>query len=221
MKKQAPVKTLWKKAKKDGSDDEVRGLGGAVGAVGSVIGSNKKFREIFKGYKKENNTNKMSEATVMFIESIFEGKELIERISSFLGKLFQGVDEIAKKIPEFLKADKQLLEILSNNMKETDDNLRKLYPHLIHSGHSIQGDLDLFFVYYIMEMNYRLSDLDWHRDDLLGSGSFADVFKGRLKMLNKNEDVALKYCKDPLSEKVVSDILLEDRTLRYNYYFYS
>jgi hypothetical protein len=46
MKKQAPVKTLWKKAKKDGSDDEVRGLGGAVGAVGSVIGSNKKFREI-------------------------------------------------------------------------------------------------------------------------------------------------------------------------------
>jgi hypothetical protein len=54
------------KAKKDGSDDEVRGLGGAVGAVGSVIGSNKKFREIFKGYKKENNTNKMSEATVMF-----------------------------------------------------------------------------------------------------------------------------------------------------------
>jgi hypothetical protein len=33
MKKQAPIKTLWKKAKKDGSDDEVRGLGGAVGAV--------------------------------------------------------------------------------------------------------------------------------------------------------------------------------------------
>jgi hypothetical protein len=33
MKKQAPVKTLWKKAKKDGSDDEVRGLGGAVGAI--------------------------------------------------------------------------------------------------------------------------------------------------------------------------------------------
>jgi hypothetical protein len=26
MKKQAPVKTLWKKAKKDGSDDEVRGF---------------------------------------------------------------------------------------------------------------------------------------------------------------------------------------------------
>jgi hypothetical protein len=70
MKKQAPVKTLWKKAKKDGSDDEVRGLGGAVGAVGSVIGSNKKFREIFKGYKKENNTNKMSEATVKLVFSL-------------------------------------------------------------------------------------------------------------------------------------------------------
>jgi hypothetical protein len=38
----------------------------------------------------------------MFIESIFEGKELLERISSFLKKLLQGVDEIAKKIPEVL-----------------------------------------------------------------------------------------------------------------------
>jgi hypothetical protein len=83
------------------------------------------IQEFFKGYKKENNTNKMSEATVMFIESIFEGKELIERISSFLGKLFQGVDEIAKKIPEFLKADKELLEQMSHNMKETDENLKK------------------------------------------------------------------------------------------------
>ena len=213
MKKQAPVKALWKKAKKDGPDDEVRGLGGAVGAVGSVIGSNKKFREIFKGYKKENDTNKMSEATVMFIESIFEGKELLEKISSYLGKLLQGVDEIAKKIPEFLKADKQLLEQMSNNMKETE-NLRKLYPKLIQSGHSIQGDLDLFFTFYIMEMDYRLSDLDWQKEDFLGSGVFADVFKGRLKMPNRTEDVALKYCKDPLSENVVSDILLEDRTLR-------
>ena len=213
MKKQAPVKALWKKAKKDGSDDEVRGLGGAVGAVGSVIGSNKKFREIFKGYKKENDTNKMSEATVMFIESIFEGKELLEKISSYLGKLLQGVDEIAKKIPEFLKADKQLLEQMSHNMKETE-NLRKLYPKLIQSGHSIQGDLDLFFTFYIMEMDYRLSDLDWQKEDFLGSGVFADVFKGRLKMPNRTEDVALKYCKDPLSENVVSDILLEDRTLR-------
>jgi hypothetical protein len=59
-----------------------------------------------------------------------------------------------------------------------------------------------------MDMDYRLSDLDWHKEDFLGSGVFADVFKGRLKMSNRTEDVALKYCKDPLSEKVVSDILL-------------
>lgn len=214
MKKQAPVKTLWKKAKKDGSDDDIRGLGGAVGAVGSAIGSSKKFREIFKGYKKDNNSSKMSEATVLFIESIFEGNELQEKIASYLGKLLKGVDEIAKKIPEFLKADRQLLEEIRGNIKETDEKMKLLYPQLISSGHSIQGDLDLFFVFYIMEMDYRLSDLEWHREDLLGKGSFADVFKGRLKLSNKSEDVALKYCNDPLSEKVVSDILLEDRTLR-------
>jgi hypothetical protein len=56
-------------------------------------------------------------------------------------------------------------------------------------------------------MDYRLSDLDWHKEDFLGSGVFADVFKGRLKMSNRTEDVALKYCKDPLSEKVVSKSL--------------
>ncbi|XP_071175960.1 tyrosine-protein kinase Fer-like [Mytilus edulis] len=214
MKKQAPVKALWRKAKRDGADDDVRGLGGAVGAVGSVIASNKKFREIFKGYKKDNNTKKMAEATVMFIESLFQGNELMDKISNYLGKLVKGVDEIAKKIPEFLKADSQLLEKITHSVRDTDDKMRKMYPQLISSGHTIQGELDLFYVYYIMDMDYRLSDVEWDRDDLLGSGSFADVFKGQLKLPNQNENVALKYCKDPLSEKVISDILLEDRTLR-------
>lgn len=48
IKKQAPVKSLWNKGKTDCSDDDVRGLGGAVGCLGSAVGSNKKFREIFK-----------------------------------------------------------------------------------------------------------------------------------------------------------------------------
>lgn len=210
IKKQAPVKSLWNKGKTAGSDDDVRGLGGAVGSLGSAVGSNKKFREIFKKYKKKNNGQKMSEATIMLIQSVTEGKGLVDTISSYLGKLLKGVDDIAKKIPEFLKADRQLIEKMSQSLRETDANLSQMYPQLIHTGHSIQGGLDLFFVFYIMEMDYRLSDIEWSRENILGSGSFADVYGGKLE----GTKVALKYCKQPLSDRVVSDILLEDRTLR-------
>jgi hypothetical protein len=83
---------LWKKGKTDGSDDDIRGLGGAVGALGSAIGSNKKFRGIFKKYKKKNNDKKMSEATVMFVQFVTEGKGLVDSISNYLGKSLKGVD---------------------------------------------------------------------------------------------------------------------------------
>lgn len=201
---------MWRKGKTDGSDDDVRGLGGAVGSLGSAIGSNKKFREIFKKYQKKNNDKKMSEATVMFVQSVTEGKGLVDSISIYLGKLLKGVDDIANKIPEFLKADRQLIEKMSQSLRETDAILSEMYPQLLHTGHSIQGGLDLFFVFYIMEIDYRLSDIEWSRDNILGSGSFADVYKGNLE----GTEVALKYCKQPLSDRVVSDILLEDRTLR-------
>ena len=201
---------MWKKGKTDGSDDDIRGLGGAVGALGSAIGSNKKFRGIFKKYKKKNNDKKMSEATVMFVQFVTEGKGLVDSISNYLGKSLKGVDDIAKKIPEFLKADRQLVEKMSQSLRETDANLSQMYPQLIHTGHSIQGGLDLFFVFYIMEIDYQLSDIEWNRDNILGSGSFADVYQGSLE----RTEVALKYCKQPLSDRIVSDILLEDRTLR-------
>lgn len=201
---------MWRKGKTDGSDDDVRGLGGAVGSLGSTIGSNKKFREIFKKYKKKNNDKKMSEATVMFVQSVTEGKGLVDSISIYLGKLLKGVDDIANKIPEFLKADRQLIEKMSQSLRETDASLSEMYPQLLHTGHSIQGGLDLFFVFYIMEIDYRMSDIEWSRDNILGSGSFADVYKGNLE----GTEVALKYCKQSLSDRVVSDILLEDRTLR-------
>ncbi|XP_076095900.1 uncharacterized protein LOC143066919 isoform X2 [Mytilus galloprovincialis] len=213
IKKQAPVKSIWKKAKRD-DIDEIKGLGGAVAVVCSAIASKKQFREKFKSYKKENSTKKMVEATDLFIESIVHGNELQDKISHYLKKLVKGVDEIAKKIPEFLKADSQLLEKLTHSVRQADDNLHTMYPQFISSGQTMQGELDLFFVYHIMDMDYRLSDVEWDRNDLLGSGSFADVYKGHLKLSSHTEIVALKYCKDPLSERVVSDILLEDRTLR-------
>ncbi|CAC5409764.1 unnamed protein product [Mytilus coruscus] len=213
IKKQAPVKNIWRKAKRDDIDD-IKGLGGAVAVASAAIASNKQFREKFKSYKKENSTKKMAEATDLFIESIVHGNDLQDRISHYLRKLVKGVDEIAKKIPEFLKADSQLLEKLTDSVRKADDNLHTMYPQFISSGQTIQGELDLFFVYHIMDMDYRLSDVEWNRKDLLGSGSFADVYKGHLKLSSHTEIVALKYCKDPLSERVVSDILLEDRTLR-------
>ena len=83
----------------------------------------------------------MSEDTVLFVESLFQGNDMSDKIAYYLDKMVKGVEEIAKKIPEFVKADSQLLEQMTHSVKETDEHLRKIYPQLIRQFHTVQGEL--------------------------------------------------------------------------------
>ena len=63
---------------------------------------------------------------------------------------------------------------------------------------------------------FEISTMDLCRDRYdaskpIGRGSFADVFKCTL---SNGETVALKIQRDKLNTKNVTDVLLEDRTLR-------
>ncbi|XP_060075713.1 uncharacterized protein LOC132555383 [Ylistrum balloti] len=214
MKRQAPVKQIWKKAKAGDEDDGgVKGLGGVVSSVGS-IGSDRTAKAIFRSYKADSAAVKMSDATEKFIQSIFERDELKKNLRRFIGKFLKGIDSIARMIPEFVKADTQLINRISSEMDNMEDNLRNVFPKLLRHSSSLQGQLDMFFVHTIMERDFRLRDVEYSKADLLGSGSFADVYKAKLKVTKPPITVALKVSKDALKENNVTDILLEDRTSR-------
>ena len=216
MKKQAPVKQLWQKAHKKGeSNERINSLGGVVSSAGGIDTSDKDVKDMAKKYKPENAIQKMHDLTAKYIDNIFSGNDLKIKLQRFVGRFIKGIDTIAKKIPEFLEADKQLMHTIKDEIANTETNLQKVFPDLLYRGSLIQGELDLFFVQKVMEKDYRLRDIQYDpMQDLLGTGSFADVYKAQLVSGTYSETVALKISKECLKENNVSDILLEDRTMR-------
>ncbi|XP_033744460.1 uncharacterized protein LOC117330353 [Pecten maximus] len=212
MKRQAPVRQIWKRAR-TGDEDDMKGLGGVISSVGSSA-LEKYAKALFKSYKADVACEKMSVATEKFIDCIFEKDELKKNLKRFIGKFVKGIDNIAKMIPEFVRADTELINRIANEMDNMEDNLRNVFPNLLRHSTTLQGKLDMFFVHNIMERDYRLRDIEYSKADLLGSGSFADVYKAKLKVANPPMTVALKVSKDPLKETNITDILLEDRTSR-------
>ena len=223
IKKPAPVKHLWKKAKDSSIDEDsgtCRGLGGAVSMISDLSSSDKNFKKIFSDYKLRDPDKcviRMKDATRLYLESICEAKHFQDKLNKFFSRFVKGLDAVSKMIPDFLKADMQLIEILQDQMKDTETNLRETYPKLLHHNHFLLGQLDLFFVNYIMVFDFSIDDMEWDPQDApVGSGSFADVYIAEVKDVTRRtkRSVAMKVCRDALKENTVSDILLEDRTLR-------
>jgi hypothetical protein len=217
MKKQAPVRQIWAKAKetKSAGGDKINSLGAMVSSAGGLSSSDKRVKEICKGYTAKNQLQSMMSLVSIFIENIFDGNDLRIKISKFVGRFAKGVDTVAKKIPNFIMADEELIKNIQEELKNAEHNLREVFPKFLSMGAKLQGQLDVFYVKKVMEMDYRLRDLEYNpSEDLMGSGSFADVFKGKLACYRPPVTAALKIGKDYLQENNISDVLLEDRTMR-------
>ncbi|XP_061187856.1 uncharacterized protein LOC133195895 [Saccostrea echinata] len=220
MKKQAPVRQIWARAKDTksgggGGGDKLNSLGALVSSAGGLSTSNKRVKDHCRGYSAKNQLQGMKSLISIFIENIFDGNDLRVKISKFVGRFAKGVDTIAKKIPDFVEADKELIKNIQEDIKNAEYNLREVFPKCLGGGTRLQGQLDVFYVKKIMEMDYRLRDLEYNpTEDLLGSGAFANVYRGKLVCYRPPIQVALKIGKDYLQENNVSDVLLEDGTMR-------
>ncbi|XP_045166452.2 uncharacterized protein LOC123529922 [Mercenaria mercenaria] len=222
IKKQAPPNKIWRKAKEASIDEDsgsFKGLGGAVSSVCSLKPGDKLIKKIFSDYKSRDPNKciaKMQDATKLVLDNIVESKHLLDKVHTFFKRFVKGIDAVAKMIPDFLKADLELMEMLRDEMSDAENNLKDLFPRLLHTSYMLLGQLDLFYVNYIMVFDFQLEDIIWdHGEAPVGSGSFADVYIAELKTNRRGKaPVALKVNRDPLKENTISDILLEDRTMR-------
>ncbi|XP_052782313.1 uncharacterized protein LOC128218694 [Mya arenaria] len=210
-----PVKGIF--AKKKGKVERTYStMGGAVSCIGMLDTGKKNVRKLFKDrYTDKVSQNQraavMAEATTLYIKSILEHKDMNSKLRKYFDRFFKDIDEAAKRIPEFLKADQQLIETLRNSMTEIEQLKEKL-PSLCNDCADMHGELDIFYINNIMKFDYDISEFDWHGKQPLGSGSFADVF--RSEIVKKGRPVALKVANEAVSRKNVTDILTEDRTMR-------
>ncbi|XP_052782683.1 uncharacterized protein LOC128218949 [Mya arenaria] len=201
-------------------------MGGAVSCIGMLDTGNKNIRKLFKDRYTDKATQNqraavMAEATTMYIESIFGHRDVNSKIRKYFDRFFKDIDEAAKRIPEFLKADKQLIETLRKSMTEIEQLKEKL-PSLCNDCADKHGELNIFYINNIMKFDYDISEFDWHgkqplesgwrEKQKLGSGTFADVF--RAEILQKHRPVALKVAKEAVKRTNVTEILTEDRTMR-------
>ncbi|WAR28741.1 DUSTY-like protein [Mya arenaria] len=200
-----PVKGIF--AKKKGKVERTYStMGGAVSCVGMLDTGKKNVRKLFKDrYTDKVSQNQraavMAEATTLYIKSILEHKDMNSKLRKYFDRFFKDIDEAAKRIPEFLKADQQLIETLRNSMTEIEQLKEKL-PSLCNDCADMHGELDIFYINNIMKFDYDISEFDWHGKHPLGSGSFADVFRSEI------------VANEAVSRKNVTDILTEDRTMR-------
>lgn len=177
--------------------------------------SSKSVKSLFRSYKADNSPQKMREAWKRFIETILESDKLEQHINLFLERFESSIQNIEKRIPEILEMDKQLFNNLTSDLSTSRQNMEEIFPQNIAECLHMQGELDMVFTEKLKMEQSDLRTITWQGSDIIGSGSFADVFLSELR--NANDQfikVAVKVYKNPLSVKNVSDILLEERTLR-------
>ncbi|KAK3592500.1 hypothetical protein CHS0354_026621 [Potamilus streckersoni] len=212
------TKSKQSKGTKEEFAHSVKGLGGAIASAGGIDIKDKLVKSTFKKYlcKEGFEISLMQEATALFLESLSHSKELDKNIYNLFSRFTKEIDQVAKMMPEFLKADKEMIKLLRSQMQDADKNLKEILPDLLRKGRSLQGEVDIFYVENIMKFDYELEDLEWDRSKpRLGKGSFADVYLAKIiKGMPEPVPVALKVCRDSTAAGTVTDILLEDATLR-------
>ena len=203
-----------KKKKKDDKsmDNKARSLGGAVSITGR-FDSSKPVKKFFKDFKKKSPEVSMAEATNLYIQNILNSSNLKGNIENFLNRYVKGIDLVARKIPDFIESDKNLVEEIERELQESDEIMMDI-PGLIRKCTMLQGELDMIYVNDIMQKDYRLRDLEWSEGSKLGTGAFAIVYAAKLRQGDTYIDVALKWFKDSVRNHTVIDILLADRTMR-------
>lgn len=216
MKRQAPVRQIWARAKDiRPSGDKINSLGSMVSSAGGLSTRDKRVKDICRAYKSKTQLENMKSLVYIYIENIFDGNDLKIKTTNFVNKFATGLDTIAKKIPDFIHADAELIELIQEEIRNAEHNLKEVFPNILQTGKRLQGKLDIFYVNEIMEMDFCPHDISYTpSEDLLGSGSFADVYKAKLVCFRPPLDVAIKIGKKNLQENNISDLLLEDRTMR-------
>lgn len=152
-----------------------------------------------------------------YIENVATEKALMPFVQVQLEDARLCLEQIQARIPELIEADRALYKQLLDETRSRK-KIEESYGPLNSECQLIRGKLAMFAIQEILPLDEDVDGLEWQENPkyLLGQGTFAKVYKGRLrgKAWRPEETVALKVFREPLTLNNACSFLAEERNLR-------
>ena len=194
------------------------------GVFGLVAKSmNVKFITELYGGSKIDFKDVISQASVKFLSSRREKKQLRKFVEGKLHDVKDCLGQIKVRLPALIEADrelyselyKQLLVNLTQQTHSQEEN-KDRYQRILDEGSQSRDQLALFGIKDVCTVKINHEELEWKEEmsSLLGSGSFSAVYQGTMRRYGEVETVALKVCNEALNANNASEIMQEMKILR-------
>ena len=188
----------------------------SVPAVAGIMAAKEKWvdwRET-REYKKDK-IGFVAKASKEYLTEASEEQNLRSCVVEQLTECQVLLRQVVARIPELIEAEKmvfQQLEDDSRSQKDIEDFYRPLYDWSLQ----LRERMAMFFITEVRAMDISCNDLEWKDDksSLLGAAAFASVYRGKLKLHEEEQPVALKVWKEQLNESNASAFLAETDLLR-------
>ena len=157
----------------------------------------------------------MAKASKEYLTEAAEEKSLRSYVVEQLKECQTCLSQVVARIPELIAADKMLCQQLRDENRSQKE-IENFYTPLYQRSLQLRDRMAMFGINEVGTMEISSNDLEWKDDSssLLGTGAFASVYRGKLKLPEKEQPVALKVWKDQLNESNASAFLAEAETLR-------
>lgn len=165
----------------------------------------------------------ITEASVKFISSRREKKQLKKFVVDKLNDVKDCLGQIEVRLPELIDEDKELYselygQLLCNLKQEAhfQEEKKVRYRRIRDEGSQCRDQLALFGIKNVCTTKINHEELEWkeEKSSLLGSGSFSAVYQGTMRRYGEVATVALKVFNEVLNADNASEIMQEMKMLR-------
>ncbi|XP_022806599.1 U-box domain-containing protein 35-like [Stylophora pistillata] len=157
----------------------------------------------------------MAKASQEYLKEAAEEQHLKSFVEEQLKEAQVCLHQVLHRIPQLIDEDKMLCKQLreeNRSKKEIED----FYEPLHDKSVQLRDEMALFGIKEVRIMDISCNDLEWQDDARLGTGAFATVYRGTLKIRgdDKPVDVAVKVWNEELNDATASGFLSETEILR-------
>ena len=163
----------------------------------------------------------MAKASQEYLNEVVEEQHLRPFVMEQLKEARVCLKQVLDRIPQLIEEDKMLCQQLKDENRSKKD-VEDFYTPLLEKSVQIRNEMALFGIKEVGTMDINCDDLEWQDDAHLGTGAFAAVYQGKLKIRGEDKpvDVAVKVWNDELNEGTASGFLSEAEILRLVLLFY-
>ena len=146
-----------------------------------------------------------------FLQCVINGDAAKSMVNEMLKEHLKRLEQIGSQVPQMIQANRKLCEELRNN-KQSHKEIIELYESIKNSAFAIRGHLAEFGLREACA--HCNEELQWKDDpsSILGHGTFASVYKGKMRRRGCEQKVAVKVCRKPLDVENAS-LIVEEMTL--------